>query len=203
MERDKRATVIAATTASQDSGNISNTTQGNFQYKPPNNSGTILAIMGGVLTIAGDALATIGAIIQLNTDTATDFQSQVESYQSDQVKNKMQEDLDSLQEKVKQLEEIINKNQSQNTNQNQSLNMNYSRSQNINLSQSQNMNQNQSQNMNQNQSQNMNQNQSQNMNQNQSQNMYQNQSQNMNYSQRQKNMNHSQSQRKKKKRDQT
>ena len=154
MERDKRATVIAAA-ASQDSGNISNSIQGNFQYKPPNNSGTILGIMGGVLTIAGDALATIGAIIQLNTDTTADFQSQVESFQSDQEKNKMQEDIDSLQEKVKQLEEIIKKNQSQNTNQNPSLNMNYSRSQNINLSQSQNLNHNQTQNINLSQSQNM------------------------------------------------
>lgn len=140
MNKDKRATVIAAA-ASQNNGNISNSTQGNFQYKPPNNSGTILGIMGGVLTIAGDALATIGAIIQLNTDTAADFQSQVDDYHSEQDKKKMQEEIDNLQEKVKQLEEIIknsqNQNQSQNVNLNQSLNMNYSQSQNINLSQNQ------------------------------------------------------------------
>ena len=104
MNKDKRESIVAA---ASNSGDNSNSSLNQFQYKPPNNSGTILGIIGGALSAAGDALATIGAIIQLNIDTSTDFQSQVESHQSDQDKNKMQEEIDDLQEKVKQLEELI------------------------------------------------------------------------------------------------
>nr|WP_309100437.1 hypothetical protein [Fredinandcohnia onubensis] len=117
MNKEKRSAVITA--ATEVSQNNSNSSPGNFEYKPPNNSGTILGIIGGVLSATGDALATIGAIIQLNTDTSVDFQSQVHDYHSEQDKKKMQEEIDNLQEKVKQLEELIKNNQNQNQNQNQ------------------------------------------------------------------------------------
>lgn len=110
MNKDKRETIVAA---ASNSGSDSNSSPGNFQYKPPNNSGTILGILGGALSAAGDALATIGAIIQLNTDVSTDFQSQVDDYKSDQEKDKMREEIDDLQEKVKQLEELIKSNNNQ------------------------------------------------------------------------------------------
>src|SRR4051795_11092966 len=73
-----------STTTTNTNGNVSNSTLGNFEYKPPNNTGIILGIIGGVLTIAGDALATIGAIIQLDIDVNADFQSQVDAFKSDQ-----------------------------------------------------------------------------------------------------------------------
>lgn len=108
-KKDKRATVIAA--AANNNGNNSNSSPANFQYKPPNNAGTIIGIIGGALSAAGDALATIGAIIQLETDVSTDFESQIDGYNSDQEKNQMQAEINDLQEKVKQLEELIKNNQ--------------------------------------------------------------------------------------------
>ena len=69
----------------------------------------------------GDALQTIGAIIQLNIDVPADFQSQVDAFKSDQEKDKMQEEIDDLKgqvkeiddlkEQMKQLEKIIKGNQ--------------------------------------------------------------------------------------------
>ncbi|MEH7239316.1 hypothetical protein [Bacillus sp. JJ1562] len=111
MNKDKRDAAISS--AANNIVNKTNSTLGNFQYKPPNNSGTILGIIGSVLSTAGDALSAIGAIIQLNTDVSTDFQSQVENYKSDQDKNQMQQDIDNLQEKVNQLEEMLKNNQTE------------------------------------------------------------------------------------------
>lgn len=62
------------------------------------------------MATVGDALATIGAIIELNTDVSNDFQSQVDDFKSDQEKDKMQEEIDDLKEKVKQLEKLIKSN---------------------------------------------------------------------------------------------
>ena len=102
-------------------GNNSNSTLGNFEYKPPNNTGVIIGIIGGALSTVGDALQTIGAIIQLNIDVSADFQSQVDAFKSDQEKDKMQEEIDDLKgqvkeiddlkEQMKQLEKIIKSNQ--------------------------------------------------------------------------------------------
>ncbi|WP_405099356.1 hypothetical protein [Oceanobacillus sp. FSL H7-0719] len=101
-----------ANTASSNKDNISNSNIATFQYNPPNNTGTTLGILGGVLTTVGDALATIGAIIQLNTDNTADFESQVGSFKSDQEMEKMQAEIDNLQEKLKQLEQLIKSDQS-------------------------------------------------------------------------------------------
>ncbi|MET3728279.1 hypothetical protein ABID52_001860 [Fictibacillus halophilus] len=87
--------------------NNSNNNSDTFQYKPPNNTGTILGIIGGVLASVGDAVATIGAIIQLDVDNADDFQSQVDDFTSDQEKEKMQKEIDDLQDKVATLEKLI------------------------------------------------------------------------------------------------
>jgi DNA gyrase/topoisomerase IV subunit A len=83
----------------------------NFQYKPPNNTGTNLALIGGVLTTVGDALAIIGTIIQLNTDTAADFQSQVDDYIAEQEQDNLRDEVEELQEKIKQIEELLKNNQ--------------------------------------------------------------------------------------------
>lgn len=82
-----------------------------FEYKPPNNTGVILGIIGGTLSAVGDALAVIGAIVQLNIDDANDFQSQVDDFNADLEKDKMQGEIDELKEQVKQLEKIIKSNQ--------------------------------------------------------------------------------------------
>ena len=83
---------------------------GNFEYIPPNNSGTTLSLLGGVLSTVGGALSTIGGIIQFNTELSDDFQSQVDDYRLDQKKEKMQAEIIDLQEKVKQLEQLIKNN---------------------------------------------------------------------------------------------
>ncbi|RZT23515.1 hypothetical protein [Fictibacillus sp. BK138] len=60
-----------------------------------------------MLATVGDAVSTIGAVIQLNTDVSTDYQSQVDDFKSDQEKEKMQQEIDDLQDKVKQLEKLV------------------------------------------------------------------------------------------------
>jgi hypothetical protein len=115
------ATTTTHPTTTNTNGNVSNSTLGNFEYKPPNNTGVILGIIGGALATVGDALATIGAIIQLDIDVNADFQSQVDAFKSDQEKDKMQEEIDDLKgqvkeiddlkEQMKQLEKIIKGNQ--------------------------------------------------------------------------------------------
>ncbi|USK34978.1 hypothetical protein LIT25_06465 [Bacillus sp. F19] len=87
-------------------GNDSNSTLGNFEYKPPNNTGVIIGIIGGALATVGDALSTIGTIIQLNIDVSADFQSQVDDFKSDQEKDKMQEEIDDLKEQVKEIDDL-------------------------------------------------------------------------------------------------
>lgn len=77
-----------------------------FRYKPPNNSGVILGIIGGALAALGDVLATIGAIIQLDIDVNADFQSQIEAFKSEQEKDKMREQIDDLKEQVKEIENL-------------------------------------------------------------------------------------------------
>ena len=108
-QRNYRTISILPTTTDTN-GNDSNSTLGNFEYKPPNNTGIILGIIGGVLTITGDALATIGAIIQLNIDASADFQSQVDAFKSDQEKekekDKMQEEIDDLKGQVKEINDL-------------------------------------------------------------------------------------------------
>ena len=119
-KRIYRTTSILPTTTNTN-GNNSNSTLGNFEYKPPNNTGAILGIIGAVLTVAGDSLALIGEIIQLDIDVSADFQSQVDAFKSDQEKDKMREEIDDLKgqvkeiddlkEQMKQLEKIIKSNQ--------------------------------------------------------------------------------------------
>ncbi|MCM3664148.1 hypothetical protein M3204_07020 [Mesobacillus subterraneus] len=111
MNNNQRSYIVADGAKNSGNKSNSNTTLGNFEIKPPNNTGTILGIIGGVLTTVGDALATIGAIIQLNTDVSVDLQSQVDDFKSDQEKDIMREEIDDLQEKVKQLEKLIKSNQ--------------------------------------------------------------------------------------------
>ena len=84
----------------------SNSTLGNFEYKPPNNTGVIIGIIGGALATVGDALGTIGAIIQLDIDVSADFQSQVDAFKSDQEKDKMQEEIDDLKGQVKEIDDL-------------------------------------------------------------------------------------------------
>ncbi|WP_449536376.1 hypothetical protein [Ferdinandcohnia sp. Marseille-Q9671] len=112
MNKNKRVssiTTVLPTTVNNDKNSLS--ALGNFEYKPPNNTGVILGIIGGTLSTVGDALATIGAIIQLNIDVSDDFQSQVDDFKSVQEKDKMREEIDDLKEQVKQLEKIIKSNQ--------------------------------------------------------------------------------------------
>ena len=122
-QRIYRTTSVLPTTTNNNGNNFnnSNSTLGNFEYKPPNNTGVIIGIIGGALSTVGDALETIGAIIQLNIDVSADFQSQVDAFKSDQEKEKMQEEIDDLKgqvkeiddlkEQMKQLEKIIKSNQ--------------------------------------------------------------------------------------------
>ncbi|WP_045515633.1 hypothetical protein [Neobacillus niacini] len=107
MNKDQRSNVFAAVAKKNGNNSASNSTLSNFKYKPPNNTGAIIGIIGDVLATVDDALATIGAIIELNTDVSNDFQSQVDDFKSDQEKDKMQEEIDDLKEKVKQLEKLI------------------------------------------------------------------------------------------------
>jgi hypothetical protein len=122
MNKNKRIySTTSVLPASNSNANDSNSTLSKFQYKPPNNTGVILGIIAGTLTTVADALATIGAIIQLNIDVSADFQSQVNGSKSDQEKDKMQKEIDELKgqvkeiddlkEQVKQLEKIIKSNQ--------------------------------------------------------------------------------------------
>lgn len=104
---------------SQDTNNSSSLKAKNlegFQYIPANNTGTILGIVGGVLTTIGDAIATYGAIIQLEEDTLADLRSQIKDFQdsqeADQEKEKMQEQIDDLKQKIAKLENIIMQKQS-------------------------------------------------------------------------------------------
>jgi hypothetical protein len=110
MNKNKRLYTVPTTAivppTDNINGNDSNSTLGNFEYKPPNNTGVILGIVGGVLATVGDALATIGAIVQLNTDASADFQSQVDDFKSDQEKDKMQEEIDDLKEQVKEIDDL-------------------------------------------------------------------------------------------------
>ena len=122
-QRIYRTTSNLPTTTNINGNNSNNlySTLGNFEYKPPNNTGAIISIIGGALATVGDALGYIGAIIQLNMDVSSDFQSQVDAFKSDQEKDKMQEEIDDLKgqvkeiddlkEQMKQLEKIIKGNQ--------------------------------------------------------------------------------------------
>ena len=119
-QRNYRTTSVLPTTTNNNDNN-SNSTLGIFEYKPPNNTGVIIGIIGAALSTVGDALQTIGAITQLNIDVSADFQSQVDAFKSDQEKEKMQEEIDDLKgqvkeiddlkEQMKQLEKIIKSNQ--------------------------------------------------------------------------------------------
>ena len=122
-KRIYRTTSVLPTTTNNNGNNFnnSNSTLGIFEYKPPNNTGVIIGIIGAALSTVGDALQTIGAITQLNIDVSADFQSQVDAFKSDQEKEKMQEEIDDLKgqvkeiddlkEQMKQLEKIIKSNQ--------------------------------------------------------------------------------------------
>ena len=122
-KRIYRTTSVLPTTTDNNGNNFnnSNATLGNFEYKQPNNTGVIIGIFGAALSTVGDALQTIGAIIQLDIDVPADFQSQVDAFKSDQEKEKMQEEIDDLKgqvkeiddlkEQMKQLEKIIKSNQ--------------------------------------------------------------------------------------------
>lgn len=112
MNKDQRITILAADVNNILNKSKSNSTSGNFEYKPPNNTGIIIGIIGGVLTTVGDALATIGAIIQLNIDESDDFQSKLGDFKSEQEKDQMRIEINNLNEKVKQLEQLIKNNQS-------------------------------------------------------------------------------------------
>jgi hypothetical protein len=100
------ATTTTNPTTTNTNGNVSNSTLGNFEYKPPNNTGIILGIIGGALNVVGDALGYIGAIIQLNIDVNADFQSQVNAFKSGQEKDKMQEEIDDLKGQVKEIDDL-------------------------------------------------------------------------------------------------
>src|SRR3954451_18706363 len=100
------ATTTTSPTTTNTNGNVSNSTLGNFEYKPPNNTGVILGIIGAALSTVGDAMQTIGAIIQLDIDVSADFQSQVDAFKSDQEKDKMQEEIDDLKGQVKEIDDL-------------------------------------------------------------------------------------------------
>ena len=107
-KRIYRTTSVLPTTTNNNGNNFnnSNSTLGNFEYKPPNNTGVIIGIIGGALATVGDALGAIGAIIQLNIDVPADFQSQVDAFKSDQEKEKMQEEIDDLKGQVKEIDDL-------------------------------------------------------------------------------------------------
>lgn len=107
MHKNKRiySTTSVLPTANNNANN-SNSTSGNFVYKPPNNTGVILGIIAGTLTTVADALATIGAIIQLDIDVSDDFQSQVNDFKSDQEKDKMRKEIDDLKGQLKEIDDL-------------------------------------------------------------------------------------------------
>src|SRR3954447_22452235 len=102
MNENKRiASTISVLPTANINGNNSNSTLGNFAYKPPNNTGVIIGIIGAALSTAGDAMQTIGAIMQLNIDVSADFQSQVDAFKSDQVDAfKSDQEKDKMQEEI-------------------------------------------------------------------------------------------------------
>jgi hypothetical protein len=107
MNKNKRIySTISALPTVNNNANDSNSTLGKFEYKPPNNTGVILGIIAGALTTVADALATIGAIIQLDIDVSADFQSQVSDFKSDQEKDKMQKEIDDLKGQVKEIDDL-------------------------------------------------------------------------------------------------
>jgi hypothetical protein len=112
MNKDKRLSIVPADINNNLNNSTSTSSSGNFEYKPPNNTGVILGIIGGVLTTVGDALATIGAIIQVNIDASDDFQSKLGDFKSEQDKDEMRKEINNLNEKVKQLEQLIKSNKS-------------------------------------------------------------------------------------------
>jgi hypothetical protein len=107
MNKNKRiysTTTVLPTV--NNNANDSNSTLGKFEYKPPNNTGVILGIIAGTLTTVADALATIGAIIQLDIEVSADFQSQVNDFKSDQEKDKMRKEIDDLKGQVKEIDDL-------------------------------------------------------------------------------------------------
>lgn len=109
MKKNKRlyiAPTFPPTANINGNNSKSNSTFGNFEYKPPNNTGNIISIIGGALATVGDALGTIGAIIQQDIDVSADFKSQVDNFKSDQEKDKMREEIDNLKEQVKEIDDL-------------------------------------------------------------------------------------------------
>lgn len=72
MKNDKRFYIVPSTVNTNNTNN-SDSTSTDFEYKPPNNTGIIIGLIGGVLASVGDALAVIGTLVQLNIDDAADF----------------------------------------------------------------------------------------------------------------------------------
>ncbi|MDR7080722.1 hypothetical protein J2Y03_005820 [Neobacillus niacini] len=109
MKKNKRlyiAPPVPPTANNNGNNSNSNSTFANFEYKPPNNIGNIIGIFGDVLVTVGDALGTIGAIIQLDIDVSADLQSQVDDFKSNQEKDKMREEIDDLKEQVKEIDDL-------------------------------------------------------------------------------------------------
>ncbi|WP_163182590.1 DUF3450 domain-containing protein [Neobacillus sedimentimangrovi] len=104
--RNKNKRLYITPLLPQEEVDYSYKTLSKFKYKPPNNTGVILGIIGGALATVGDALATIGSIIQLDIDVEADFQSQLDDFKSDQEKEKMQEEIDTLKGQVKEIEDL-------------------------------------------------------------------------------------------------
>jgi hypothetical protein len=104
--RNKNKRLYITPLLPQEEVDYSYETLSKFKYKPPNNTGVILGIIGGALATVGDALATIGSIIQLDIDVEADFQSQLDDFKSDQEKEKMQEEIDTLKGQVKEIEDL-------------------------------------------------------------------------------------------------
>jgi hypothetical protein len=109
MNKNKNKRIYSTTSVlptANNNANDSNSTLGKFEYKPPNNTGIILGIIAGTLTTVADALATIGAIIQLDIEVSADFQSQVNDFKSDQEKDKMRKEIDDLKGQVKEIDDL-------------------------------------------------------------------------------------------------